>query len=287
MKQMFHLPHAEWYVPDARPLEAALARTTHLGIGAHQDDLEIMAIPGILDCYRDPQQWFAGITVTNGSGTPRTGAYAGYTDDEMVHVRNREQKYAAQLGEYGAQAMLGYPSTAVKDRADDRPTDDIAATLAACRPHTVYTHNLADKHDTHVGVALKVIDAIRRQPGAARPRRLLGCEVWRDLDWLPEADKVALRCDAREGLQAALVGVFDSQTTGGKRYDLAALARRRAHATYHASHESDAAQALTFAMDLTPLITDRTLEPLDFVQGNIRRLGEDVAARFARLGAAP
>ena len=30
----------------------------------------------------------------------------------------------------------------------------------------VYTHNLDDKHDTHVAVALKVIEAIRDLPAA-------------------------------------------------------------------------------------------------------------------------
>ena len=34
---------SEAFVPDGAPLPAALARTTHLGIGAHPDDLEIMA----------------------------------------------------------------------------------------------------------------------------------------------------------------------------------------------------------------------------------------------------
>ena len=35
---------------------------------------------------------------------------------------------------------------------------------------------------------------------------------------------------------AALIGVFDSQIAGGKRHDLAVLGRRRANATYNASH---------------------------------------------------
>ena len=36
----------------------------------------------------------------------------------------------------------------------------------------------------HVGVTLKLIEAIRALPKAARPRQVLGCEVWRDLDWM-------------------------------------------------------------------------------------------------------
>ncbi len=47
-------------------VEPALARTTHLGVAAHQDDLEILAIDGILRCLGDPEQWFCGVVVTEG-----------------------------------------------------------------------------------------------------------------------------------------------------------------------------------------------------------------------------
>ena len=39
----FHLDTAEIYIPDGMPAEQALARTTHLCLAAHQDDIEIMA----------------------------------------------------------------------------------------------------------------------------------------------------------------------------------------------------------------------------------------------------
>ena len=55
------------------------------------------------------------------------------------------------------------------------------------------------------------------------------------------------------------MGVFDSQVTGGKRYDLATAGRRLAHATYYASHGTDEESALNFAMDLTPLVEDPSL----------------------------
>jgi LmbE family N-acetylglucosaminyl deacetylase len=52
----------------------ALARITHLGIGAHQDDLEFMAFHGILACFRmRDDRWFGGVTCTNGAGSSRTG----------------------------------------------------------------------------------------------------------------------------------------------------------------------------------------------------------------------
>jgi LmbE family N-acetylglucosaminyl deacetylase len=274
---------AQLFVPDGVPEAEALIRTTHLAFGAHQDDLEIMSVEGILECFQQDDKWYTGVVVTDGRGSPRSGLYANFSDDQMWVVRNKEQKKAAVLGEFAAQILLDYPSSAVKDGANSDPVDDILQILFAARPEVVYTHNLADKHDTHIGVALKVIEAIRRLPAAERPRSLFGCEVWRDLDWLVDEDKVAFDCSAHENLQVALVGVFDSQVTGGKRYDLATMGRRRAHATYHASHHTDVTTGLNFGMDLTPLVQDTTIDPLDYVQSFIERFAQDVRERFLRL----
>ena len=68
--------------------------------------------------------------------------------------------------------------------SDPASVEDILALLQAAQPEVVYTHNLADKHDTHVGVTIKTIEAIRALPAAERPTHLFGCEVWRDLDWM-------------------------------------------------------------------------------------------------------
>jgi LmbE family N-acetylglucosaminyl deacetylase len=201
----------------------------------------------------------------------------------MRIVRVKEQFKAAVVGEYSAQVMLDYPSKAVKGGADKRPVEDIVKILRATTPEVVYTHNLADKHDTHVGVTLKVIEAIRSLPADERPTSLYGCEVWRDLDWMVDTDKVAFDCSAHENLQAALLGVFDSQIAGGKRYDLATMGRRRAHATYHASHATDVTQGINFAMDLTPLIDDTERDVADFAQELIRRFASDVAVRIGKL----
>jgi len=279
------LDTAEVFVPDGRAAEDALARTTHMAVGAHQDDLEIMAYDGIQQCFQQDDRWFTGVVVTNGSGAPQDCLYGDYTDDEMRVVRRKEQKKAAVVGEYAAQVLLDYPSSAVKVGANKQPVEDLAALFLAARPQVVYTHNLADKHDTHVGVTLKAIEALRGLPdAAARPERLYGCEVWRDLDWMTDADKLALDVSGHENLQAALLGIFDSQIAGGKRYDLATLGRRRAHATYHASHGVDEALGLTFAMDLTPLITDPTKDPGAYVQEYVDRFAQEVAERIARLG---
>jgi LmbE family N-acetylglucosaminyl deacetylase len=282
----FHLNSAEIFVPDGLPEQEALSRTTHLAIGAHQDDLEIMAAAPILECFQQAERWFTGVVVTDGRGSPRAGLYQEYTDEQMHLVRLKEQKKAAIVGEFAAQVMLDYPSPAVKDASDHRPVEDIQTLLQMARPQQVFTHNLADKHDTHVGVALKVISAIRGLPEAARPEKLYGCEVWRDLDWMVDVDKVPLYLSAHENLQAALLGVFDSQISGGKRYDLATLGRRRANATYFESHGVDTSLGLAYAMDLTPLIHHPQLDIAGYVQAHITRFSHDVADRLRRIESA-
>ncbi len=283
----FHRETAEIFVPDGLPTEAALARTTHMAIGAHQDDLEIMAFDGILKCFQRQDRWFTGVVVTNGAGSPRADLYADYTDEAMQVVRRKEQKKAAVIGDYAAQVLLDYPSAVLKNGADQSPVEDLLTLFAWAHPEIIYTHNLADKHDTHVAVTLRVIEALRRLPAAARPQHLYGCEVWRNLDWLVDTDKVTFDVSAHQGLQAALLGVFDSQVCGGKRYDLATIGRRQANATYFASHDTDAATGLIFAMDLTPLIFNPELSVADYVQSFIARLAQEVTTRIEKLSGAP
>jgi LmbE family N-acetylglucosaminyl deacetylase len=278
-----NLDTAEIFVPDRLTAEEALARTTHMAIGAHQDDIEIMAFDGILKCFQQADKWFCGVVITNGSGSPRDDLYKDYTDEAMRAVRRKEQKKAAVIGEYTAQVLLDYPSAAVKDGSNKAPVEDIGLLLKAAKPEVVYTHNLADKHDTHVAVTLRVIEAIQDLPAAERPQRLYGCEIWRDLDWMVDADKVAFDCSAHENLQAALLGIFDSQICGGKRYDLATMGRRRANATYYASHDVDVATGMIFAMDLTPLIKNPTQEVQAYVQEFIDRFAQEVVDRLAKL----
>ncbi len=279
-----HNPGADWFVPDGTEAEAALARTTHLSIAAHQDDIEIMAYHGIAECFGRKDRWFTGVVVTNGAGSPRDGIYGAYSDEEMQKVRLLEQRKAAYVGEYACQIQLGFSSAQVKDPEQSAVAGDLKQILAIARPEIVYLHNLADKHDTHLAVALRSIAALRAVRGGVAPRKVYGCEVWRDLDWLPDADKQALPVSARGNVAAALVGVFDSQVSGGKRYDLATTGRRLAHATYFASHGTDQESALTFAMDLTPLVEDPALSISGYVVEFIERFRKDVEQRLTALG---
>lgn len=280
----FHQPTAVTFIPDGLEVSLALARTTHLALAAHQDDIEIMASAPILECFQHDERWFSGVVVSDGRGSPRDGLYKDTDDEQMRLVRFKEQKKAAVVGEYAAQMILDYPSKVIKAASDPRPVEDLLTILRACRPQYVYTHNLADKHDTHVAVALRALEALRRLAPEERPRKVFGCEVWRDLDWLPDDEKVRFDLSAHENLQAALLGVFDSQISGGKRYDLASMGRRRANATYAESHGVDSALGSSFAMDLTPLVHDPTLDIQAYTAGAVQRFAQDVAARLARLG---
>lgn len=280
-----HNATAEIFVPDGKLVNDALKRITHLGIGAHQDDLEFMAFHGILACFHSDEMWFGGITCTNGSGSSRVGPYADFTDAQMIAVRRKEQNVAAIVGRYGLMIQLDYPSSAVKNPKNTAVKDDLKQILDGMRPQIVYTHNPADKHDTHVGTVVAALQAMRELPRVGRPQKVWGCEIWRNLDWLPDIDKVLMDVSGHENLAATLNGVFDSQIAGGKRYDLATLGRHRANATFFESHATDKTTALAFGMDLTPLVVDESRDIVDYTCGFIDKFKADVKQRLAkRLG---
>ena len=278
----FSNPKADVFVPVAGLApEEALRRVTHLCIGAHQDDIEIMAHAGISDCLAAPGKAFGGVVVTNGAGSPRTGAYASYTDEQMLDVRREEQRKAAVMGRYSIQLQLAHPSADVKRPGHPGVAADLEAIFKGCTPEVVYLHNPADKHDTHIAVLLRCMAAIRSLPADRRPARVFGCEVWRDLDWLPDKDKVALDAGRDPELAVELLKVFDSQVTGGKRYDLATVGRRLANATFHTSHATDKLAGITWSVDLTPVTRDGGPSLAEYTASLVAGLADDVARRIA------
>lgn len=279
----FSRPEADVFVPAGGDAAAALARTTHLCVIAHQDDIEINAYPAVAECYGRADRFFTGVVVTNGAGSPRTGPFANHTDEQMKLVRVEEQRTAARLGKYNLQLQLAHPSADVKRPGHPGVRADLAAIFSACRPQTVYLHQPLDKHDTHVGVMLRCLEAIRSLPRTRRPARVLGVEAWRGLDWLLDDEKVAMDCGAHPELALQLIQVFKSQVVGGKRYDTASIGRRQANATFHSSHTTDAFTQVAWALDLTPLVEDETLSVTDFALGRIERLRADTATRLSKL----
>ena len=256
------------------PGERSFSGVADLCVAAHQDDVEIMAYAPIADCYG--KNSFCAVIVTDGAGSPRAGEFAGYTDLEMKEVRAKEQQEAAKIGGYRAVIQLGYPSSAVKDGKNADTVEDLCALIREIRPKRLYTHNPADKHPTHVAVSLRVIEALRRLSGEYRPEAFVGLEVWRGLDWLCDGDKTRLYTGEYPELAEKLLTVHRSQVAGGKRYDLAAIGRRAANATFFESHATDGENSMNFGLDLLPLL-DRDVTPAAYVAEYIERFAREVS----------
>ncbi len=284
MKPM-HLnnPKSRIFIPDDQPPTPELARTTHLGIGAHSDDLEFMAYHGIAACYDTAERWFSGVTVTDGAGSVRTGPFANLTTEELAEVRAREQDDAARIGQYAAMLQLGYTSDEIKTTRAAQVEEELLAILDATTPEIVYTHQPADKHPTHIATLLPALRALRRLPAERRPKSVYGCEVWRDLDWLPDDAKIALDVSPHPALAERLTAVFVSQIQSGKRYDLAVPGRRHANATFSNPHATDEVTAVSLALDLTPLLEQDTLDVAGFITPLIERFRDGVAKTLTDL----
>lgn len=260
------------FVPDGQPVPDALRRVTDLGVVAHPDDLEFLAIGAIGECATSTARWFGGVVVTDGAGTGR-GADAGDRTDAaaLVARRRAEQLEAARRGRYAFVAQLARPSTTVRvPGGHDELVGQLVEILRLTAPANLYTHNLADKHTTHVAVGAAVVKAVRRLAMEERPQRMVGVEGWRDLDWLPDRDKVRMDVTRFDGLAGDLARVFESQLEG-KRYDLAVEGRRRANATLFEPRQPDGTEQVVVAMDLTPLVRNDDVDPILYVRSAIER----------------
>lgn len=231
----------------------------YLCICAHQDDCEIMAIDGILKGYHSKKYSFALVVTADGGGSARTGEFKDFTDEEMKEVRIKEQEAASEIGKYNSLYLLNYSSKEIKDKSNSYIIDEYIKIINDLKPEIIYTHSLLDKHPTHIGVVLKVIEAIRRMPKEKRPKVLYGCEVWRGLDWINDEKKIGFNVSKNEKLQKDLLNVFKSQIAGGKAYTKASIGRRYQNATYFQSHSVDTYKMVSYAIDMTPLINDINL----------------------------
>lgn len=270
---------------DGLPFTQAAQRTRYLCICAHPDDAEAMSFHIIAQCYYAKDDWISSVVVTDGGGSPRGGAYAAYTDEEMQAIRATELELAAKIARYSLQVQLNY--TSAETRHPDNPAlvQDLAEILLACRPEVVLTHNPTDKHDTHVAVMLKTLAAIRSLPGESRPEKVWGMEGWRNLDWVGNVDKLVFDASKCPSVLNALAGIYDSQISGGKRYDLALAGRMCANATFLDSHAVDGMERAIYGMDLTELVWSEECTPGAFAHRLVENLSDDIAARLHRLGA--
>lgn len=264
------------YYPKNRKTE----KVKYLTICAHQDDNEIMAIHGILKGYYSKKFSFACVVTTDGGGSARSGEYKDYTDEMMKKVRIEEQKKASEIGRYHSLYLLNYTSKEVKDDDNKDIVNEYKDIILELKPKVIYTHNILDKHPTHLGVVKKVIAAIQSLDKKDRPNIVYGCEVWRGLDWINDEKKIGLDVSRNEKLQKQLLNVFKSQIAGGKAYTKATIGRRYANATYFQSHSVDSYKMISFAIDLTPLIKNDGLSIKEYATTFINDLYEDINSKI-------
>ncbi len=248
---------------------------THLVIASHQDDVEIMCGDGIVKCYDNDKKGLVAVIVSDGSGSPRNGKYQNFTNDQMSKERQKEQIEAAKIGRYAKLIMLNYPSREIHDCNCD-VLKDLKEILLYVNPKVVYAHNPADKHRTHVSVLKCSIRALRQLEKKSRPKKLYGCECWRDLDWLSDRDKVVFNLSGHKKLLRDVLAVHKTQIEGGKRYDLATEGRRLANATFYRAHNVDTLELSSFAMDLTELIENDQLDLKKFTLQKIENFKKEI-----------
>lgn len=279
----FYNQGADIHVPDGLDPKQALQRTTILSIAAHQDDCEIMAYHAIAKCYESEQDWYTGVVLTDGGGSPRSGAYEHYTNKQIHIKRSQEQREAANAGKYSAMIQLAYSSEDVRKNKRDVIEGELVSILKLSHPHTMFIHNPADRHETHLGACLRAINAIRKLPKEERPKHVYGMEVWRSLDWLSEKDRLIFDTSRYPELAEGVIAAFDSQCTPKKRFDLAAIGRRMGNATFQAPRDIDEINSCSIGMDLTPLIQDDTIDVKEFTLEHVKSFYNDVDKLLQQL----
>lgn len=252
-------------------------------VGAHPDDIELMAPHAIWECrLHEARKRFVGVVVTRGSRMPRSLKMEGMSREQIAALRKKEQKAAARRGRYSALIMLDRESADLRSRRVLEIIEQLKVLFRLARPKYVITHQLMDTHTTHVGVALAVVEALCGLPISMRPRRLFGMEVWGGLDWLPERRRRVWLLNGAKQFHRRLLRVFDSQREVGKNYADAAVARARAHTTFLWADRADPAEEVILGLDMTPLIHGRQCTPQTFVRRLSAEFAHETLCRLER-----
>ena len=280
----FYNKGADIHVPDGKAPEEALARTTYMSVSAHQDDCEIMAYHAIAECYDSKDDWYTVVVLTDGGGSPRSGAYANYTNEQIHEKRSQEQRDAADAGKYAAVVQLAYSSADVRTDKREIIEDELVRIMKIARPKYMFIHNPADRHETHLGACLRTLGALRALPAEYRPEKVYGMEVWRSLDWLSSKDRLIFDTSKHPEVASAVITAFESQCTPLKRFDLAALGRRLGNATFQAPRDNDPTNSCNLGVDLIPLIEDPSLDIKEFTLSLIRNFYAEAEELLTRFG---
>jgi LmbE family N-acetylglucosaminyl deacetylase len=262
-----------FYSPQGLSPTEAKSRVRVLAVGAHPDDLEFMCLEPIARCRTKKN--FGGLIVTSGSGSLRAPEHANLSASEFAEIRWEEQKKAARLGDYAFVDSLNVESGTLREVSGlARLADTLENYLADLNLESLYMHQPFDRHASHVRVCFALLEALRRLPKSKRPKQILGCEVWRNLDWSPKSSK-QLRPLTRADLelQVLLAEVFVSQANPktAKNYVEALVGRKTANAVFQEGLTQDSGVAVEVFVDLAPWVDSKL---------SWRELGDKVLNEF-------
>ncbi len=248
---------------------------THLAIVAHKDDGEMVGMQGITSCFKDGG--FALIVLTDGGNCPRDGKYKGVSYEDMVEMRTAEQKRAATYGKYEKVFLFDLPSSVIKEKRHEIAEKIAEIIDKETELETVFTHSPFDSHPTHVNATKVAIEGVRLSKNEKKPKSFIGVELWRDLDWLDKDDKVILDISGYEKFAYSLLSNFPSQNQS-KSYDKAYCSRIGANATFAESHSNNIFSAVSFGVNLMPLLKNKNLS--EFVDEKIEKFKASVMANI-------
>lgn len=290
-KQAIALPKNQGHImvaPKFKTLANALAHTTHMAVGAHPDDVEILGFHGIETAYSTPNKSFVAVVSTSGGGSVRSGKFAHFTNAQMAKARQEEQCKAAKLGKYGAAVLMGFESNHLKGAHKDMATQSFYQLFKQAKPEILYLHTPTDSHDTHVATFMRCLEALRMLKPEERPKHVYGCEVWKNLDWLPDKHKHFLPVKQPE-LARSLLSFYESQIIGQQKpYHEHTIARWQSNATYGSdSHEVGNLGPCILALDLMPLVKNPHLSVTEFVSRLLKEAKQEMLDKITRHDQTP
>ena len=254
------------YVPSKQPLKEVYAKSKHLAIVAHADDIEMLALRPITQ----RSQGFFGIVMGDNKGRPLKPEYKKVSLSKVQNIRESEQEKVARLAKYRGVAFLRLKSKDIKNvRKKEQVVKAIYELIKDMPLKEVYTHSLFDNHPTHVAVAEITIAALKKLPLANRPKAVYGMEVWGSLEWLPDRYKVAFDVSGSVAFIKKLLSFYKSQSYKGHRYDEALLARLKANAMFGKTHNFSTKKALVYGLDLLALLKKGSPSCKKYIEGII------------------
>ena len=234
-----------------------------------------------------------GVRMIDQTRLPGEEIYRTYTDYRGVAeaIRSMVIRGAPAIGVAAAMGIaVGIKNSRAKNPSELRAEFEvIAETLAKTRPtavnlfwainrmRAVFNNSLSCHHTN-----AQVLDMVRVGL-EEEAKRILAEDIAineamgrHGADLMPDAGTVLTHCNAgalATGGYGTALGVIRAAIGAGN--DLATMGRRRANATYLASHGVDESTSLIFGIDLTPLLEDERLDVGEYVDGFIHRFAKE------------